>query len=58
MKKFFFLVTLAVAALATVGQIRHSSNPLTVNGNTLSTIQNDWPAPVCPPDCKEPLAKR
>ena len=51
MKKTFVAIAILVAAAATAGQLRHQSNPLTVEGKKLSTVQRDWPFPICPPAC-------
>ena len=53
MRKTFIAIGLVVAALATAGQLRHPSNPLTVEGKKLSTVQRDWPFPICPPMCDQ-----
>jgi hypothetical protein len=51
MKKLTIGIALFVATLATVGQLRHPSNPLIVNGTRLRTTPRDWPPPHCPPSC-------
>jgi hypothetical protein len=51
MKKLTIVVALLVAALATAGQMRHPSNPLTAGGTLLQTSASDLPIPICPPAC-------
>jgi hypothetical protein len=51
MKKISIAIALLVATLSTAGQLRHPLNPLTIDGNQLSTENKDWPFPICPPDC-------
>jgi hypothetical protein len=53
MKKIPIAIALLLAALATAGQLRHSSNPLTIDGKKLSTGHKDLPFPICPPDCDQ-----
>ena len=50
MKKLTIGIAIAIGVIATAGQIRNPKNPLPVNG---TTIQADWPEPVCPPICSE-----
>lgn len=53
MKKITIAIALLAAALATAGQLRHPSNPLTVSGTVISTTSAyEWPAPPCPPACR------
>jgi hypothetical protein len=52
-RKTFVAIALLVAALATAGQLRNPSNPLTFAGKKLSTVQRDWPFPICPPLCDQ-----
>jgi len=51
MKKVSIAIALLLATLATAGQLRHPSNPLTIDGKKLSTEHQEWPFPICPPDC-------
>jgi hypothetical protein len=51
MKRIPIAIALLLAALATAGQLRHPSNPLTIDGKKLSTGHKDLPFPICPPDC-------
>jgi len=51
MKKTFVAIALLLASIATAGQVRHPSNPLTLDGNRLSIVPADWPFPICPPAC-------
>jgi hypothetical protein len=51
MKKTSIAIALLLAALATAGQLRHPSNPLTIDGKKLSTEHKELPFPICPPDC-------
>jgi hypothetical protein len=51
MKRIPIAIALLLAALATAGQLRHPSNPLTIDGKKLSTGHQDLPFPICPPDC-------
>jgi hypothetical protein len=51
MKKLTFALALAVAALATAGQVTHPSNPLTIAGKQLPMTPEVYPLPVCPPAC-------
>ena len=51
MKTTFVAIALLIAALATAGQLRHPSNPLTIEGKKLSTAQSELPFPICPPNC-------
>jgi hypothetical protein len=53
MKKTFVAIALLLAALATAGQLRHPSNPLTIEGKKLSTAQAELPFPICPPSCQK-----
>jgi hypothetical protein len=53
MRKTFIAIGLLVAALATAGQLKNPSNPLTFTGKKLSTVQRDWPFPICPPMCDQ-----
>jgi hypothetical protein len=54
MKKTSIAIALLLAALATAGQLRHPSNPLTIDGKKLSTTgHQDLPFPICPPDCDQ-----
>jgi hypothetical protein len=52
-KTVVIAIGLLVAALATAGQLRHPSNPLTFGGQKLSTTQQEWPFPMCPPACSD-----
>jgi len=54
MKKLTIGIALLVAALATFGQARHPSNPLTLGGTEIQTTVADWPGASCPPLCGEP----
>jgi hypothetical protein len=58
MKKISIAIALTVAAFATAGQLRNPFNSLTMDGKNLSTIQMDWPVPICPPDCADTTARR
>jgi hypothetical protein len=51
MNKTFVAIALLLAALATAGQLRHPSNPLTIEGKKLSIAQSELPFPICPPSC-------
>jgi hypothetical protein len=51
MKRISIAIALLLATLATAGQLRHPSNPLTIDGKKLSTEHKEWPFPICPPDC-------
>ena len=51
MKKLMIGIALLVGALATLGQVRHPSNPLTVGGNKMQTTVAEWPQTYCPPNC-------
>jgi len=51
MKKLTIGIALLVAALATFGQVRHPSNPLTVAGAKIQTTVADWPGTSCPTSC-------
>jgi len=51
MRKLTFALVLAVAALATAGQMTHPSNPLTLKGKQLPVTPHILPLPVCPPSC-------
>ena len=51
MKTIFVAIALLLAALATAGQLRHPLNPLTIDGDKLSTEQQELPFPICPPNC-------
>jgi hypothetical protein len=51
MKKTCIAIALLLATLATAGQLRHSSSPLTIEGKKLTTEQKEVPFPICPPDC-------
>jgi len=53
MKKLTIGIALLVAALATFGQVRHPSNPLTVGGAKIQTTVAEWPQAYCPPNCGE-----
>jgi hypothetical protein len=53
MKKLTIAIALLIAGLATAGQLRHPSNPLTLGGNKLQTTEHDWPTPTCPPACDQ-----
>jgi hypothetical protein len=53
MKRIPIAIALLLAALATAGQLRHPSNPLTIDGKKLSTGHMDLPFPICPPDCDQ-----
>jgi hypothetical protein len=52
MNKLTIAIALLVAALATAGQMRHPSHPLTAGGTKLETTVNEWPVPPCPPACR------
>jgi len=52
MKKLTIIIALAVAAIATAGQLMHPLNPLTVAGKAIS-VEGSIPFPVCPPSCGE-----
>jgi hypothetical protein len=52
-KTLAIAIGLLVAALATAGQLRNPSNPLTFGGQNLSTTQQEWPFPMCPPACSD-----
>jgi hypothetical protein len=51
MKKTCIAIALLLATLATAGQLRHPSTPLTLEGKMLSTQHKEVPFPICPPDC-------
>ena len=51
MKKIYIALAFLAAFFATAGQIRHSENPLTIDGRTVSVGHKDLPFPICPPDC-------
>ena len=51
MKKIYIALAFLAAFFATAGQIRHSENPLTSDGRTVSVGHKDLPFPICPPDC-------
>jgi hypothetical protein len=53
MKRISIAIALLLATLATAGQLRHPSNPLTIDGKRLSTGHKDLPFPICPPDCDQ-----
>jgi hypothetical protein len=53
MRKISIAIALLLATLATAGQLRHRSNPLTIDGTKLSTGHKDLPFPICPPDCDQ-----
>ncbi|HLJ51299.1 MAG TPA: hypothetical protein VKU01_35060 [Bryobacteraceae bacterium] len=48
-------ISLATAAVAITGQVRHPKNPLTVGPQTIAI---DQPTPVCPPICSPPPQAR
>jgi hypothetical protein len=48
-KKLTLALALAVAALATAGQMKNPSNPQTLNGKKLPPKPNVYPVPDCPP---------
>ena len=53
MKKIAIAAALLVATLATAGQLRHPSNSLTLDGKQITVGSQDWPVPICPPDCAD-----
>lgn len=54
MKKLSLAIAVLAAAVVFAGPLNHKS-PLTTTKRTApSTIQADFPAPTCPPDCAVP----
>lgn len=51
MKKTFVAIALLLAAVATAGELRHPTNPLTFDGKRLSIVPAEAPFPICPPHC-------
>ncbi len=55
MKKLSLAIAVLAAAVVSAGPLMHQkSSPNTSQQATPSTIQADYPAPVCPPDCAIP----
>ena len=53
MKRITLAIALTLAAVATAGQLRHPSNPLTLGGQQVVITRPDFPFPSCPPACRQ-----
>jgi hypothetical protein len=55
MKKLSLAIALLAAAVVSAGALTHHKSSSTASQRTApSTIQADFPAPVCPPECAIP----
>jgi len=51
MKKLSLAIAVLAAAVVFAGPLNHKSPLKTTQRTALSTIQADYPFPICPPDC-------
>ncbi|MGA2879091.1 MAG: hypothetical protein ABSG13_09090 [Bryobacteraceae bacterium] len=55
MKRLSLAIAILAAAVVSAGPLTHHKSSLNTSKRTApSTIQADFPTPVCPPDCAIP----